>query len=461
MTASTRLHDTLRHLELSPYFDTLPARKVTLEQHRRESYVPGVSVAVLTRAGEVLQAVSGERRMGLSVEPDTCFQAASISKAVTALAVLRLVAEGVLDLDEDVHAYLRRWRVPENDGWKPRLTLRHLLTHTGGTTVSGFPGYPPGTPVPSLVEVLSGSGSANTEPVRVTALPGVQSRYSGGGSTIVQCVLEDVRGAPFDELLRELVLEPLEMRHSTFAQPLPERDWHAAASGYRGVWGGRGEVVGGAHTYPEQAAAGLWTTPSDLTCVIRAVVNSTAGSSDAFLSAGLVDEMLSVHIPPFGLGFMVERGAHDTCFHHAGSNAGFTCELRGFAGSQEGVVVMTNSDDGVKVLGPLVSTVARKFGWTNLLPRTPSAPSHDPLELTTVEVAYEFEVDFALVVRARGHVLEVQATGQTPLQFERTSDGSFFSRQVNTRLEFFVGANGSASVRLRQHEFEAVGQKRN
>jgi CubicO group peptidase (beta-lactamase class C family) len=453
MTASARLHDALRRLELQPYLDALPVRDLTLEQHRCESHVPGVSVAVLTRAGEVLQAVSGVRRTGLAVEPDTRFQAASISKAVTALAVLRLVAEGVLDLDEDVHTYLRRWRVPENDDWKPRLTLRHLLTHTGGTTISGFPGYPPGIPVPSLVEVLSGSGPANTEPVHVTALPGVQSRYSGGGSTIVQCVLEDVRGTPFDEMLRELVLEPLEMRHSTFAQPLPERERHAAASGHRGVWGGRSEVKGGAHTYPEQAAAGLWTTPSDLTCVIRAVASSAAGSPNAFLPVRLVDEMLSVHVPPFGLGFMVERGTHDTCFHHDGSNAGFTCDLRGFVGSHEGVIVMTNSDDGVKVIRPLVSAVAREFGWTNLLPRTPSTVSPAPLELTTVEGTYEFEEDFALVVRVRGHALEVRATGQPPLQFERAADGSFFSQQVNTRLAFVVDASSSASVRLRQHGF--------
>ena len=190
-------HDALHRLELPTSLNALPPRDVTLEEHRRASHVPGVSVAVLTRGVKVLRAVSGFRRAGLPIEPDTRFQATSISKAVTALAVLRLVAEGVLDLDEDVHAYLRRWRVPENGGWRPRLTLRHLLTHTGETTVSGFPGYPPGAPVPSLVEVLEGGGPANTEPVRVTALPGVKSRYSGGGSTIVQCALEDVQGAPF------------------------------------------------------------------------------------------------------------------------------------------------------------------------------------------------------------------------------------------------------------------------
>src|SRR6185436_9257568 len=142
------------------------------------------------------------------VDPTTLFQAGSISKPVAAVAALRLVDAGRIDLDADVNDYLVSWKVPANEGWQPRVTLRHLLSHTGGLTVHGFPGYARGQAVPTLVQVLDGAKPANTAAVRDNAVPGTQSRYSGGGTTIVQQMLIDVMGKPFPALMRELVLDP-------------------------------------------------------------------------------------------------------------------------------------------------------------------------------------------------------------------------------------------------------------
>ena len=197
--------------------------------------VPGVSIAVIADGRVDWARGHGVRQAGrpAPVTPETLFQAASISKPITALAVMRLVDDGTLHLDEDVNRYLTSWRVPANDGWQPRLTLRHLLSHTGGTTVHGFPGYGHAAALPTVRQILDGEAPANTGAVRVNGLPGVQVRYSGGGTTIVQQLLEDTVGLPFPTLMHDLVLQPLGMSQSTYEQPLPANRHADAAVGHR------------------------------------------------------------------------------------------------------------------------------------------------------------------------------------------------------------------------------------
>ena len=135
------------------------------------------------------------------------FQAASISKPVTAMAVLRLVQEQRLSLDKDVNEYLVSWKIPKNKFTRTRhVTLRDLLTHTAGITVTGFPGYKPNQDLPNLCQILDGLSPTNTDPVRVDARPGSSWRYSGGGFTIIQQLLADVTGQSFPDFMRETVL---------------------------------------------------------------------------------------------------------------------------------------------------------------------------------------------------------------------------------------------------------------
>src|SRR5207244_12555644 len=183
-------------------------------------------------------------------------------------------------------------KLPANLGWQPHVTVRQRLSHTAGLTVHGFPGYPRDTHAPSLVEVLDGKG--NTPPVRVSTIPGLQFSYSGGGYCVLQQLLVDVTGSSFPELALELVLGPLAMADSTYEQPLPEHRWPEAASGHR--QGGK-PVAESWHVYPEQAAAGLWTTPSDLARFLIAVQEAKAGVRGAFLSRELVDELLRPQAP--------------------------------------------------------------------------------------------------------------------------------------------------------------------
>ena len=192
----------------------------------RQHEVPGASVAVFRDF-----QIEWARGFGVAhaetrqpVDALTLFQAASISKPVAALAVLRLVQQGRLDLDRDVNEYLSSWKLPANELTRATpVTLRHILSHSGGLGVSGFPGYASGVPVPTVPQLLDGLPPANTEAVRVTVAPGTKFAYSGGGTTILQLVVTDVLKVPFPEAMRRLVLEPVGMRFSTYEQPLPER----------------------------------------------------------------------------------------------------------------------------------------------------------------------------------------------------------------------------------------------
>ena len=241
-----------------------PIPLMTLAARMAELKVPGVSIAVIYNGAIEWAKGYGAAEAGTQtpVTPRTLFQAASVSKPVAALAALRLVEQGRLVLDEDVNAKLKSWKVPENEFTKAeKVTLRRLLSHTAGLTVHGFGGYPADVPVPSLAQVLDGEKPANSAAIRVDIVPGTVWRYSGGGYTVMQQLLIDVTGRAFPDILAELVLKPVGMTDSTYEQPLPEARRGGAAAGHTSD----GKLLPGrCHTYPEMAAAGLWTTPTDL-----------------------------------------------------------------------------------------------------------------------------------------------------------------------------------------------------
>src|SRR5262252_2272528 len=261
----------------------VPAREgppQTVSQRMAHYATPGASIAVVDDFEVAWARGFGVRTIGTAdaVTATTPFQSASISKPVFALAVMRLVEGGTLDLDTDVNRYLTSWQVPANGGWQPRITLRQLLSHTAGVTVHGFRGYPASGPWPTPLEVLQGVPPANTPEVIVDLMPGLAFRYSGGGTTIAQQVVVDVLGRPFPDLMRELILDPLGMADSTFEQPLPAP--MAARAAVAHPLNGQ-PLAGGANVYPEMAAAGLWTTAADLSRLAVALMCTLRGQRSA------------------------------------------------------------------------------------------------------------------------------------------------------------------------------------
>jgi CubicO group peptidase (beta-lactamase class C family) len=324
--------------------------------------VPGVSVAVI-HLGRIDWARGyGVREYGKPeyVDTSTLFQAASISKPVAAVAALRMVARGELDLDEDVNFKLRSWRVPENELTRVhRVTLRRLLSHSAGFNTHGVPEFSASSQLPTLVQILAGSGSASGESVRVVIEPGSAYRYSGGGYIVMQLLMTDVARQPFAQLASELVLKPAGMRFSTFEQPLPQELHTRAAVGHLSD----GSVVSGLwHTLPEQAAGGLWATPTDLALFAIELWRSYHGKSDTLLPQHLARQMLTRQIDNFGLGLSLP-GAGIFRFQHGGANGGYRCHLVLSVGVPDGVVIMTNGDAGEKVINEVFQALAHAYGW--------------------------------------------------------------------------------------------------
>lgn len=339
-----------------------PIPRFTLAERMKALNVRGVSVAVIQNyevewaKGYGFADLEGQR----PVTAETLFQAGSISKPVAAVAAMKLVEMRKLRLDDEVNAFLKSWKLPANDFTKEeKVTLRRIMSHSAGLTVHGFPGYAAGEAVPSLVEVLDGMKPANTAPVRVDIVPGTRFRYSGGGYTIMQLAMMDVTGKTFPELMQELVLSKAGMRHSTYEQPLPANLRKAAAAGYRA----NGDAVPGKyHTYPEMAAAGLWTTATDLARFAIEIQKSREGRSNKILSQATVEEMLREQKKPYGLGFSLDQVDGSARFGHGGADEGFQALFSATMDGQ-GFVVMTNSDNGISLAQEIALSIAAAYFW--------------------------------------------------------------------------------------------------
>ena len=430
-------------------------------------HVPGMSVAVI--ADGRIEWAAGYGRLepegGRPVDEHTLFQACSISKPVTTLAVLSLVQAGVLDLDRDVNEYLRSWSVPANGDWQPVVTLRALLSHAAGTTVHGFPGYRRGDHVPTLLQVLDGEPPANTRPVCVNAAPGLGFRYSGGGICIVQQVLSDATGSAFPDLMRELVLSSLGMDDSTFEQPLPESRWADAALG---CTSDGAAVAGGWHTHPEAAAAGLWTTPSDLARVALEVQRTRRDGSGAVLTQESVNAMLErQNDGPVGLGFFVVGSDGHLHFMHGGDNVGYKCELVAFADHGLGMVVMTNGDEGWQLCMETTRAIAHEYEWPLPVTATQQYYSYrrSPVQLHR-EVYRSYTGEFELrpglsaVVELEDDDLTITFPGQPTIPLCAQTSGEYYAEVVDLEAAFSRDEMGAvAGVTLRQGGLQFVASK--
>lgn len=422
-------------------------RKMTLSERMDHYNVPGVSVAVIeggridwAKGYGVLEAGSSE-----PVTTETLFQAASISKPVAAMAALKMAEDGALTLDGDVNSKLKSWKLEENEFTKKeKVTLRRLLSHSAGLTVRGFRGYAADEAVPTLQQILDGKKPANSEPVRVNREPGVGFRYSGGGYTVVQQLLIDVGRKPFPEIARECVLEPAGMSHSTCEQPLPEILRGTAAVGHLG----NGEAVKGRwHTYPEMAAAGLWTSPTDLARFAIEVRESYYGRSNKVLSRQMAREMLTRQEGNFGLGLGISGEGAARRFGHNGANVGYRCEMVMFMESGDGAVVMTNSDRGDALAREILLSIAAEYEWPGYRPARRSVAKLDPGILERYAGRYRFAPEFVVWVEVKAGRLQVQPPGQQVMEMYPESETRFFSLEPGAPLvEFAVDKEGRVTA---------------
>lgn len=428
-----------------------PDTTFDIRDRMRLYHVPGVSIAVVDNHRVVWAKGFGVKEFGKAdpVDTLTLFLAGSISKPVFASGVLALVEQGKLSLDEDVNGKLTSWKVPDSRFTATeRVTLRRLLTHSAGLTVWGFPGYDPHGPIPTVPQVLDGAKPANTPAVRNDTVPGSFWRYSGGGFTIAQLLATDVSGESFPALMRRLVLTPSQMTHSTYENPPPNAYDRFAASGHERP---DTPVPGRYHVYPEMAAAGLWTTASDLARWGIAVSRAWLGERDGPLSPAMARQMLARQVTlaaPYasptgsfwGLGVAVAGAGDSLRFSHGGRDEGFVAQFEMWPAKGRGIVILTNG-----VNGGLMAEIARAFdaeyGTRLAPPRVEKRAAPMPADSLGAYVGRYFltaSPDSVFIdIRREGNTLYGRNT-QTKLERPLVPQGldSFFDREVGSEWLF-------------------------
>jgi len=419
--------------------------------HERMEYyhIPGASIAFLN-GGDIVWAKGYGYTSSDSthmVDENTLFQAASISKPVAALAALSLVEEGKIGLDDDVNLYLKGWQVEENEFTKEeKVTLRRILSHGAGLTVHGFAGYAFDDEVPSMIQILNGEEPANSGRIYPDTIPGVQYSYSGGGYTVMQKMLTDIAGKEFPVLMEEYVLSRIGMDHSTYQQPLPKALGVDAASGHNAG----GEMIEGRwHTYPEIAAAGLWTTPADLLRYAIEVQESFAGESNLIISQEMTGEMLTPQMNMHGLGPVVEGSEELIAFTHGGSNAGFKCALYAFTRQGQGVAIMTNGDKGGQLLSEILRSFSKVYDWENYKPSIKSIVPLSEQEINRLVGQYQWTYqgqDLILeIIVLENHLKGVQVWNDFSFEMYPETATKFFNMDDGTDFEFSMDEDGAVA----------------
>lgn len=413
----------------------------TLDEQLARYHTPGISIAVINDSEIEWARGFGVCEAGTTreVTPETLFQAGSISKPVFALAVMRLVQEGRLNLDEDINSYLTSWRVPANGDWQPRVTLRHLLSHTAGMTAQSYYGYHVSAPLPTTIQVLNGELPANSERVEVNVIPGLNYRYSGGGMMVAQQVLVDMLGKPFPEIMRELVLEPSGMTSSTYQQPLPP-DWAMRAATAHPI---NGTPLGGKHfIYPEMAAAGLWTTPTDLAKLGIELMQILRGKSSSLWDQATLEEMLRPQTEQceginglfLGLGFPGSGTEDGSYIYHGGTNVGFEALMRFYTRIGKGIVIMLNSNEGRPLIEEIVYSIGQAYDLPSVFPQERTIVSLSRADSYSGVYSTESGLQFNIIIQDENLLL--QCGQQPPLQFFPTSELEFFAKAANTTISF-------------------------
>ena len=448
-SAGERIARVERGLLPAVVFQGESGRPADIASRMRYHKVPGLGIAVIEGGrlrwarGYGVTAAGGQT----PVSPATLFQAGAASKPVAALAALLLVQEGTLDLDADVNDRLVSWKVPENPFTaSQKVTLRQLLSHTAGVNVDGFPGYAAGEPLPTLVQVLGGAAPARSAAVVVDQVPGSAFRQSGGAFVIVQQLLEDVTKEAFAGLARRTVLSRLGMDDSTYEQPLPAGRAAAAARGHRADGAA---VEGGWRVYPEQCAAGLWTTPSDLARFAVAVAAAADGGGEHLLTRETARLMLTPQAKNAALGLFVDGAGEAEHFSHAGRNAGFDAVMVMYPRAGCGAVVMMNANNNSGMAAEVLDSVAKEYGWPGHRPAAQREVFRvDPDTLHRYEGSYRVKGGPAVAVRCEGDRLFVNFPGLGTTELFGESETTFFVAPAPLRFTFEIGAGGGAADTL-------------
>jgi len=433
----------------------------SLKQRQEHYNVPGVSVAFMRNGQVVWTLQSGVKDVSsnLPLDENTVFQAGSISKPAFASVLMKYRQDNVLDLDADVNSLLKTWQLPQHE-WTglEEVSLRRLLSHSAGTTVHGFPGYASGKDVPTLHQVLNGAEPANTSAVTVDIQPGTRMRYSGGGTTLAQLTLQDVSGEQLPSMAERLLFSPLGMSRSSFKQPISSDLIHNMATPYESDGP---PVKGGAHTYATLAAAGMWSTPTDMLKMASAVRSAYLGTKTGWISNATAVEILKTNAPTdkspnVGIGFFINMSDEDEIlgFGHGGADEGFMSQLYLELHSGNGYAIMTNGNNGGKLIGELEIRINEVLGVGYSQPEIKTIVDIKKKKLSeylgTYSVTQPIQVEITLAASENGFLLTASPYVENEMHWHQGEEEFFamdgskvtFERDESGAITTIVTSNG-------------------
>ena len=425
----------------------------SLVERMKFYHVKGVSIAVIKDykiewARGYGWADSSEHR---PVATSTLFQAGSISKSLNSLGVLKLVQSGKLNLYSDINDFLKSWKFPYDSlSHGKKITIANLLSHSAGLTQHGFPGYEKGDSIPTLVQILDGKHPSNTFAVRSAFEPSLKFQYSGGGTIISQLIVQDNSNLPYDKFMWENVLKQIGMYSSSYTQPPVKENQNKLATAY---YTNGQEVKGKYHIYPEQAAAGLWTTPTDLAKFIIESQLSIQGKSNKVLSQEMTKRWLTPYVDStLALGVFIETRGGQKYFGHSGQDEGFVGRYWGSFDGGNGVVVMSNTDD-ISIVNEIINSVASVYSWKDFY--TPMVIKNLKVDNAILnsyvgqyqinsqsEGQYNLTPSSIFTISKEGHQLKAQAAGQEMIKIYPVSDVRFFPKTSDTDIKFVKNEKG-------------------
>jgi CubicO group peptidase (beta-lactamase class C family) len=450
--------------ELLPYtVNGEPPPHMSLIERMAHDNVPAVSIAVV-RDGRIAwaKAYGVVEDGGAPATVDTPFEAASISKAVLAIGVLRLVQDRRVSLDSDANQYLTSWKIPATAFTADRqVTIRELLDHTAGVTDTPSNDYAAaGQPIPTLVQVLEGHAPATNPPVTIESTPGIAWMYSDGGYDILAQLVQDVTREPFATYMQQTVLGPLGMTHSTYAQPLPSGLMAKVAKPY--------DINGnlyadGPYTFPS-GEAGLWTTPSDLARWAIGVQDALAGKSPGILTRRMAKEMLTpqVQLPylimgddeSWGLGVEISGSRSGPYFTHDGHTQGYQCTVLAY-NHGDGVAIMCNGDGGDSLEEYILCTIAYAYGWPDNQPVDRKITNLNPAQLGRyVGYYHTLPLSVQQITRDGDHLVRGGDDELTPMNARQfmADDGSIYTFNLDS-------AGNVTRLTMPQRGMEITGDK--
>jgi len=417
-------------------------QQFTLANRMKSNHVNGVSVALIKDykiewAKGYGWADSAAKR---PVTTHTLFQAGSISKSLNGVGLLKLMQEGKLDLYADINNYLKSWKFPYDSLSKgKKITIANLLSHTAGLSVHGFAGYEKGDTIPTLIQILNGEKPANSKAVRSMYEPSLRYQYSGGGTTLSQLLLQDITGQAYDTYMRNNVLKPMGMNHSSYTQPPPADKENLLATGY---YNDGKAVKGRYHIYPEQAAAGLWTNPTDLAKYIIATQLSLQEKSNKILSPETTKLRLTPYIDnSAALGVFITQKGNEKYFSHDGSDEGFVAAYFGSMENGNGAVVMANTNNG-SLLYEIINSLANVYNWKDFYtPKMKQVVTVNNKILKSYVGNYKLRRDtFNVTLEKEGLVLWLDSKTKYKIYF--TSDTDFFMLEMaGSEIKFVKNSN--------------------